>query len=78
MLEVLGFVDAMQRRARRGMLLSECHKWRNQRIAKKRAEVEHVFSGLRHLAGKFARTIGQARATVAMTMGWPPVTTSSA
>ncbi|SDO81808.1 hypothetical protein SAMN04489708_1071, partial [Paracidovorax cattleyae] len=34
----------------------------------KRAKVEHVFAGLRHLGGKFVRTIGQARATVGMTM----------
>ncbi|WCM95355.1 IS5 family transposase [Acidovorax sp. NCPPB 2350] len=68
MLQVLGLVDAMQRRARPGKPLSECQKRRNQRIAKKRAKVEHVFAGIRHLGGKFVRTIGQARATAAMTM----------
>lgn len=68
LLKVLGLVDAMQRRARPGKPLSECQQRRNQRIAKKRAKVEHVFAGLRHLGGKFVRTIGQARATVAMTM----------
>ncbi|CAM3471882.1 DDE family transposase [Paracidovorax anthurii] len=68
MLKALGFVDAMQRRARPGKPLSECQKRRNQHIAKKRAKVEHVFAGLRHLGGKFVRTIGQARATVCMTM----------
>ncbi|WP_284411602.1 IS5 family transposase [Acidovorax sp. SUPP2539] len=68
MLKVLGFVDAMQRRAQAGRPQSECQKGRNQRIAKKRAKLEHVFAGLRHLGGKFVRTIGQARATVGMTM----------
>jgi len=68
MLQVLCFVDAMQRRAQTGQPLSECQKRRNQRIASKRARVEHAFAGIRHLGGKFVRTIGQARATVAMTM----------
>ena len=68
MLQVLGFVDAMQRRAQPGQPLSECQKRRNQRIASKRARVEHAFAGIRHMGGKFVRTIGQARATVAMTM----------
>lgn len=68
MLKVLGFVDAMQRRARAGKPLSERQKRRNQRIARQRAKVEHVFAGIRHLGGKFVRTIGQARATVGMTM----------
>ncbi|WP_415842268.1 transposase, partial [Paracidovorax anthurii] len=63
-----GLVDAMQRRARPGKPLSECQNKRNRRIAKKRAKVEHVFAGIRHLGGKFVRTIGQARATAAMTM----------
>ena len=65
MLQVLGFVDAMQRRAQPGQPLSECQKRRNQRIASKRARVEHAFAGIRHMGGKFVRTIGQARATVA-------------
>ncbi len=48
--------------------LSECQKGRNQRIAKTRARVEHPFAQMRHMGGKLIRTIGQARATVAMTM----------
>ncbi len=52
MLQVLGFVDAMQRRARAGQPLSECQKWRNQRIASKRAQVEHVFAGIRTWDGQ--------------------------
>ncbi len=68
MLQLLGFVDAMQRRAQPDKPLSECQKRRIQRIASKRARVEHAFAGIRHMGGKFVRTIGQARATVAMTM----------
>ncbi|MDA8453039.1 hypothetical protein M4R23_25175, partial [Acidovorax sp. GBBC 3332] len=68
MLAALGFVDAMQRKARPGMPLSECQQRCNRRIPKKRAKVEHVFAGIRHLGGKLLRTIGQARATVGMTM----------
>ena len=37
-------------------------------IAGKRAKVEHVFAGIRHMGGKFIRTIGQARADAAMTL----------
>lgn len=68
MLKALGFVDAMQRKASPGKPLSECQQRRNQRIAKKRAKVEHVFAGIRHMGGKLLRTIGQTRATVGMTM----------
>jgi IS5 family transposase len=68
MLKVLGWRDGIQRRAGKDQPLSECQKRRNQRIARKRAKVEHVFAGIRHLGGKFIRTIGQARADVAMTM----------
>lgn len=48
--------------------MSQCQKGRNKRIAKSRARVEHPFAQMRHMGGKFIRTIGQARATVAMTM----------
>jgi len=40
----------------------ECQKGRNRRIDRKRAKVEHVFAGLRHLGSQFLRTIWQARA----------------
>lgn len=68
MLKVLGWRDGMQRRAVKDKPLSECQKRRNRKIASKRAKVEHVFAGIRHLGGKFIRTIGQARADVAMTL----------
>ncbi len=47
MLKALGFVDAMQRKAGPGKPLSECQQRRNQRIAKKRAKVEHMFASIR-------------------------------
>ena len=68
MLAALGFKDGMQRRAQAGYPLSECQKRRNKHIAKKRAKVEHVFAGIRHMGGKFVRVIGQARASAVMTM----------
>lgn len=68
MLRVLDWRDGMQRRASKDRPLSECQKRRNRKIASKRAKVEHVFAGIRHLGGKFIRTIGQARADVAMTL----------
>ena len=68
MLKMLGWRDGMQRRAAKDKPLSECQKRRNRKIASKRAKVEHVFVGIRHLGGKFIRTIGQARADVAMTL----------
>ena len=39
-----------------------------ERIAKTRARVEHVFGALEQMGGKLLRTIGQARASFAMTM----------
>ena len=68
MLKVLGFREHIQRKAKVGKPLSECQKGRNQRIAKTRARVEHPFAQMRHMGGKIIRTIGQARATAAMTM----------
>ena len=68
MLAVLGFKDGLQRKAQKGNPLSECQKRRNHRIAKRRAKVEQVFAGSRHMGGKFVRTIGQVRASATMTM----------
>ena len=67
-LQVLGYREHIQRKARPGKPLSECQKGRNKRSAKTRARVEHPFAQMRHMGGKLIRTIGQARATVAMTM----------
>ncbi|RKR70111.1 IS5 family transposase [Acidovorax sp. 94] len=68
MLKALGYREHIQRKAKRGKPLSECQKGRNKRIAKTRARVEHPFAQMRHMGGKLVRTIGQARATLAMTM----------
>ena len=68
MLKALGYREHIQRKAKRGKPLSACQKKRNGRIAKTRARVEHPFAQMRHMGGKLIRTIGQARATVAMTM----------
>lgn len=68
MLKVLGYREHIQRKAKVGKPLSACQKGRNQRIAKTRARVEHPFAQMRHMGGKIIRTIGQVRATVAMTM----------
>ena len=68
MLKALGYREHIQRKAQRGKPLSECQKKRNTRIARTRARVEHPFAQIQHMGGKLIRTIGQARATVAMTM----------
>ncbi len=69
MLKALGYREHIQCKAKAGQPLSECQKGRNKRIAKTRARVKHPFAQMRHMGGKFIRTIGQARATVAMTSG---------
>jgi len=68
MLKALGYREHIQRKAPRGKPLSECQKKRNTRIARTRARVEHPFAQIQHMGGKLIRTIGQARATAAMTM----------
>ena len=68
MLGVLGFKDDIQRKAKKKQPLSPCQEKRNQRIAKKRAKIEHVFAGIGHMGGKFVRCIGQARASATMTL----------
>ncbi|THT95971.1 transposase [Lampropedia puyangensis] len=68
MLKALGFKEGIQRKAHKNKPLSQCPQKRNQRIVKTRAKVEHVFAGIRHMGGKHIRTIGMARAAVAMTM----------
>ena len=58
----------IQRKGKRNKPLSACQQRRNQRIAKTRARVEHVFAAIEQMGGKMIRTIGQARANFAMTM----------
>ncbi len=61
MLKALGFQDGIQRKANAKPPLSECQERRNHRIVKRRARVEHVFAGSRHMGGKFVRKIVQVR-----------------
>jgi hypothetical protein len=48
--------------------LSESQQRRNHRIAKTRVRVEHNFGAIEQMGGKMLKTIGQERATFAMTM----------
>jgi len=68
LLEVLGLKDHIQRKKPKGKPLGKRQVSRNQRIAKTRARGEHPYAQIRHMGGKLIRTIGQARATAAMTM----------
>ena len=63
-----GFRNQIQRKGKRNKALSACQQRRNQRIARTRARVEHVFAAIEQMGGKLIRTIGQARASFAMTM----------
>lgn len=63
-----GFRNQIQRRGYTNKPLSDCQQRRNQRIAKVRARVEHVFAAIDQMGGKLVRTIGQARANFALTM----------
>lgn len=63
-----GFRNQIQRKGRRNKPLSACQQGRNQRIAKTRARVDHVFAATKQMGGKLLRAIGQARANFAMTM----------
>ena len=67
-LKAKGFRNPIQRKGTRNKPLSECQQRRNHRIAKTRARVEHVFAAIEQMGGKTIRTIGQARASFAMTM----------
>jgi len=67
-LRVNGYRLQIQRRGISKRKLSECQQQRNQRIAKVRARVEHVFATIAQMGGKLIRTIGQARADFGMTM----------
>lgn len=67
-LRAAGFRHHIQRKGKRIKALSECQQRRNQRIAKSRARVEHVFAAIEQMGGKMICTIGQARANFALTM----------
>jgi len=63
-----GFRNQIQGKGKCNKALSACQQRRNQRIAKTRARVEHVFAAIEQMGGKLIRTVGQARASFAMTM----------
>lgn len=63
-----GYRHQIQGKGKRNQPLSECQQRRNQRIAKTRARVEHVFAGIEPMGGTWVRTIGQARANFALEM----------
>ncbi|MFZ2207067.1 MAG: IS5 family transposase [Porticoccaceae bacterium] len=63
-----GYRNQIQRKGTRNKPLSECQHGRNHRIAKTRTRVEPVFAAIDQMGGKTIRTIGQARASFAMTM----------
>lgn len=52
MLKALDLRYDIQRKAHKNKPLSACQQKRNQRIAKKRAKVEHVFADILHIADK--------------------------
>lgn len=67
-LKANGYRNQIQRKGVKNKPLSACQKKRNQRIAKIRARVEHVFGAMAHMGGKLVRTVGQTRADFALTM----------
>lgn len=67
-MKAAGYRNHIQRKGQRNQPLSECQERRNQRIAKARARVEHVFGTIAQMGGKLIRTIGQVRANFAMIM----------
>lgn len=67
-LKEAGYRNHIQRKGARNHPLPARQEKRNQRIAKTRARVEHIFAGIEQMGGKLIRTIGQARANFAMTM----------
>lgn len=68
MLQGRGLRDKIQRKGSRGRKLSLCQERRNERIAKSRARVEHVFAEIKRNGGGVMRTIGLKMAKVGMTM----------
>ena len=63
-----GYCNHIQRKGARNRPLSDCQERRSRRIAKTRALVEHVLGSIAQMGGKLIRTIGESRASFAMTM----------
>lgn len=67
-LQAQGYRGRIKRKGSRNQPRSECQQRRNHNIAKVRARVEHIFAAIEQMGGKRLRTIGQARASFALTM----------
>ena len=67
-LSAAGLRNQIQRKGARGHPLLACQQRCNQRIAKSRARVEHVFGTLSQMGSTLIRTIGQPRANFALVM----------
>jgi IS5 family transposase len=63
-----GWRMRIQRKAPKGKPLSNCQQQRNQRIAKSRARVEHVYASLQQMGGKGLRCIGLERAVLQLNL----------
>lgn len=63
-----GYRNRIQRKGNRNQPLSAVQRRRNQRIATTRARVEQAFAAIEQRGGKLIRTLGQARASFALTM----------
>jgi len=63
-----GYSPEIQRKAQPGKPLGVRQLRRNQRIARTRARVEHVFAAIPHATGAGIRCIGRARAELQLTV----------
>jgi len=63
-LKASGWRPEIQRKAKKGKLISKCQTRRNKRISKTRVRVEHPFASLAQMGGKCLRSIGLDRATL--------------
>lgn len=63
-----GWRMRIQHKASKGKAQSDCQQRRNQRIAKSRARVEHVYATLQQMGGKGIRCIGLDRAVLQLNL----------
>lgn len=63
-----GWRTHIQRKAPKGKPLSDCQQRRNQRIAKSRARVEHIYASLQQMGGQALRCIGLDRARLQLNL----------
>lgn len=67
-LQAEGWRPQIQRKAKKGKLISATQKHRNRRLASPRARVEHVFATLSQMGGKGVRCIGLERVDATLTL----------